>query len=174
VTHILLRGATALVLSCAAGTAHAQLSFGVGGGPSTPVGSLADGVGAGWHGGVVADLGVPLLPFSLRGDVMFQDLPGTAGGNSYRQFAATLNGRLGLLPLPLVSAYVTAGPGLYASSFDPAPGATNDRAVNSGINAGVGARVNLLVIRPFIEARFHRVFAEPARMFVPITVGVIF
>jgi hypothetical protein len=138
------------------------------------VGRLGDVVNAGWHGGIVADLGLPLLPVSIRGDLMFQNLPDASGGDDFRQLSATVNGRLSPLPIPVVSPCVTAGLGLYGSSFDVDPQASDGWSTSVGINAGVGVRLNLLVVRPFIDARYHRVPADPARAFVPITVGVMF
>lgn len=153
--------------------AHAQVSFGVAGGPVFPLGRFGDVVETGLHGGVIADIGLPLLPFSVRGDVMFQHLPGTAGGDSYQHVAGTLNAQLDLLPIPLVSTYITAGLGLYGSNYSRETTA-RDWAAHTGINAGVGAQVNLLVLRPFIEARYHRVLADGGRSFLPITIGIFF
>jgi hypothetical protein len=131
-------------------------------------------VNAGFHGGVVVDRGIPLLPFGVRADAMFQRMPGAGGGADFNQLFGTVNGRVGLLPIPLLSAYATAGAGLYSSSFAGAGAAAGERTVDTGINAGVGARVNLIVVRPFIEARYHRVLTDPARGFIPISVGVFF
>jgi hypothetical protein len=166
--------AAALCLALSAPAAHAQIELGIGGGASSPVGQLADVVGPGWHGGVVLDAGVPLLPLRLRADLMFQRLPGVEGGDSFDQFFGTVNGRLGLLPIPLLSAYVTAGAGMYSSSFAQAPGADTGRSIDPGVNIGVGASVNLVVLRPFVEARYHRVLTDPGRGFVPVTFGVYF
>jgi hypothetical protein len=154
--------------------AQAQVNLGVAGGPVSPVGRLADVVNAGFHGGVVVELGIPLLPFGVRADAMFQRLPGAAGGADFNQLFGTVNGRVGLLPIPLLSAYATAGAGLYSSSFAGGGAADGGRSVDTGLNAGVGARVNLIFVRPFIEARYHRVLTDPARDFIPISVGVFF
>jgi hypothetical protein len=155
--------------------ARAQAGFGVAGGPSFPMGDLKNLVNPGFHGGVVLELGIPLLPIGLRADGMFQQLPGAAGGQNFRQVAGTVNGRLGVLPIPFISAYVTAGAGIYASDFAGGQ-ATAGTSWNSdvGINGGIGGRLNLLVIRPFIEARYHHVMTSPSRAFVPVTVGVFF
>lgn len=165
--------AALFVVCVAAQPLHAQVGLGVAGGPSIPVGSLSDVVNTGLHGGIVLDVGLPLLPFGIRGDLMYHHMPGVADGTSFRQFAATANARFSLLPLPLVSAYITAGPGLYASDF-AIDGVDTEWSTNAGVNAGVGARVNLLVVRPFLEARFHRVFGDGPWGFVPITLGIFF
>lgn len=165
----------AAVLLAASPGAHAQVGLGVAAGPVFPTGSLGDAVESGFHAGVVADVGIPFVPFGVRGDLTYQRLPGAGDLPSYSHFAVTVNGRLSVVPLPLVAPYVTAGLGLYSSAYhadvaEPAPG----RDTEMGLNGGVGARLNLLVVRPFVEARYHRVMADPARAFVPITVGVFF
>lgn len=152
---------------------HAQVGFGVAAGPSIPVGSLADAFNTGVHGGVVLDVGLPLLPLGIRGDLMYHHMPGVADGVSFRQVVGTANARFSLLPLPLVSAYLTAGAGLYAGDVN-IDGTDSDWSTNGGINAGVGARINLLVVRPFLEARLHRVFGDGSYSFVPITLGIFF
>jgi len=155
-------------------TANAQAGFGFAGGPSYPVGELGDVVDSGFHAGVTMDAGLPLLPVGIRADLMFQHLPGRAGSASFRQVAGTVAARVGVLPLPVLSPYLLGGVGLYASSFDPDPEVDGDWGTDAGINFGAGVRLNLLVIRPFVEARYHRVLSNPGRGFVPITVGVHF
>jgi hypothetical protein len=162
------------MLAAVATAGHAQIGFGVAGGPTFPAGDLSNVVNAGFHGGVVAELGIPLFPLGVRADLMLQQMPGIAGNSDFRQLAGTVNGRFGLLPLPFVSAYVTAGAGLYGSSFQPATGTTDGWTRNAGINGGIGARLNLIVLRPFVEARYHRVMGDQARSFIPVTVGIFF
>jgi hypothetical protein len=157
--------------------AMAQIGFGVGGGPSFPTGSLGDHVDAGFHAGLVADIGLPFVPLGVRGDLIFQRLPGTAGNEAFQQISGVVNGRFNLVPLPLVATYVTAGAGLYSSSWGldeagrPANVGSN---VDIGLNAGLGTRVNFLLVRPFAEIRYHRVLGDPTRAFVPVTLGVYF
>jgi hypothetical protein len=173
---ILLAGCLAGALVVVPATADAQLRIGVGGGPTLPTGNLADAVDAGFHAGVVLDLGMPLLPFGVRADLVYQQLPGANGGDSFRQIAAIANGRVGLLPVPLLSAYITGGLGVYASDFsgDVTLPATNGWSTDIGVNGGAGARVNLLVVRPFVEIRYHHVLTNPGRDFLPITFGIFF
>lgn len=166
--------AVALVAIAMAGPAHAQVGIGPAGGPSFPMGSLSDVVDSGFHGGIALDIGVPLLPFGLRADLLFQQLPGTAGIDDFRQVSGTLAARIGVVPLPIVSAYLIAGAGLYGSSWDPDPAVDGDWSAEPGVNVGVGARINLLIVRPFVEARYHRVASDPGRGFIPVTVGITF
>jgi hypothetical protein len=172
--HRLLIVATAVCFTALAAPSSAQVSFGVAGGPSAPAGSLSDIVDPGLHGGLVLGLGLPLLPVSVRGDLMAQRLPRSGGGDAFNLLWAAVNGRLDLLPVPLLAAYVTAGAGLYSSTFDVDPVAATSRATDTGLNAGVGAELNLLVGRPFVEIRYHRVLSDPARAFIPITIGIMF
>jgi hypothetical protein len=156
--------------ACSPHRAAAQLGFG--GGPATPVAGLAELVGAGVHAGLVADAGLPLLPLGVRLDLIFQRHPGYSGGADFQQVFATANGRFSPLPLPL-SAYATAGLGLYASSFREE--STSDGwATHNGVNAGAGLRLGLPAVTLFVEARYHRVRAAPQREFVPVTVGILF
>jgi hypothetical protein len=174
-TRVFPATAAGLALAIAtAPAAQAQVNLGVAGGPVSPAGQLGDVVNPGFHGGVVVDLGIPLLPFGVRADAMFQRLPGARGGADFNQLFGTMNGRVGLLPIPLLSAYATAGAGLYSSSFAGDGAGDGERTVDTGLNAGVGARVNLIFVRPFIEARYHRILTDPARGFIPISVGVFF
>jgi len=167
--------AVGLALALSWGSASAQLRLGVAGGPVYPAGELGDVVGRGFAAGAVLDAGFPLFPLGLRGDVAFQYLPATGPHSDLHQLSATLNARFSVLPLPVLSPYLTAGVGVYSSDFHhdltaPEPGRTTE----TGFNAGVGVRVNLIVFRPFLEARYHRVMADPVRGFVPVTVGVFF
>jgi hypothetical protein len=154
--------------------ASAQVRFGVGGGPVFPLGDFGDAVNTGLHGGLALELGLPIIPVGVRADLMLQRFGGVGDIGDMTEVFGTINGRFGLLPLPLVSAYLTAGGGLYSSTWDPTPGVDSERVTDFGINAGVGGSVNLLVIRPFVEARFHRVLGDNARSFIPILVGVYF
>lgn len=166
--------AVAVAALVGSGPAHAQVGIGPAGGPSFPTGSLSDIVDAGFHGGIALDIGVPLLPFGLRADLVFQQLPGTAGSDDFRQISGTLAARIGVVPLPILSPYLMAGAGLYGSSWDPDPAVDGDWTADPGVNVGVGVRVNLLVVRPFVEARYHRVASDPGRGFIPVTVGITF
>lgn len=172
----MIRFAVALAVvavALAPGSASAQLDVGLVAGPSYPVGSLGDVVDPGYHVGIAADIGVPLVPLGLRGDVTFQNLPGKGDTDSYRQVAAIASGRIGVSPLPLLGPYFIAGIGLYASSFDENSDSQAWRS-DVGVNAGLGAQIRLLLIEPFIEVRYHRLFSGAGRSFVPIGIGIFF
>jgi hypothetical protein len=169
----------ALVLGaglCAAPAATAQLfpiKAALGGGPSAPLGDLADHVGSGFHAQGSVALELPLLPVGVRGDLLFQQLPGEVSGN-HRQLAAIANVSFAM-PLLLVRPYLIGGAGLYRARFD-APGAgTGGSSTDTGFNVGLGVRLNLIALGVFGEARLHNVMTEgSATRFVPITVGITF
>ena len=157
-----------------AGDAAGQVRFGVGGGPVTAVGDFGDPLDRGFHGEVLVDLGLPLVPLGLRGSVTYMRLPAAdAEAEDYTHFAGTVNARLDLLPIPFLDAYVTAGVGLYSSDYGGQLTGAVGRETERGINVGVGAAANLVFVRPFAELRYHRVLDDPSRSFVPLTVGVM-
>jgi hypothetical protein len=161
-------------LLAAAQPASAQLKVGIGAGPVFPLGDLGDVLERGYHGGVVFDAGLPLLPLSLHGEARFQRSSAAgAQAEDYRHFGASLAGRLDVLPLPLVAAYATGGVGMYLSDYhgDQIAGSSG-WASHPGVIGGVGASVSLIVVQAFVEVRYLRVLSEPARGFVPITIGV--
>jgi len=180
--RLIVAGFAAGVLVLAAPAAQAQVNLGVAGGLTFPTGNLSEFVDPGLHGGVVADIGIPLLPFGVRSDLMFQHLPGSGNRDDFQQLSGTVNGRFTLLPIPFVSLYLTGGIGLYGSRYDGDRSDTvgiatvrdDSWSTDFGLNGGVGARINLLVLRPFIEARYHSVMADETRAFIPVTVGVYF
>ena len=157
------------------GEAHGQVRLGVAGGPAHALGDFGDALDAGFHGGIVADFGLPLIPLSLHGDLMYQrNAAASPQVDDYSHVAATANARLDLIPLPLVSAFVTGGVGLYASDYpDDALDASSGWSTEPGINVGVGAALSLLFLHPFVELRYHRVLSDPARSFVPLTIGLM-
>lgn len=175
-TAVRALGSLALALLIALpSAAAAQVGIGVAGGPVVPLGDLGDRLESGFHGGVVLDVALPLFPVGFRGDLFYQRLPGAGSQESYDHLSVTANARLTLLPLPLLSGYVTAGAGLYSSDYDAdLPEPLGARRTHVGLNGGVGARVTVVLVRGFVEARYHRVLTDPARAFLPITVGIAF
>jgi hypothetical protein len=99
-------------------------------------------------------LGVPLLPVSLRGDVLLIG-KGTTGG----PVALTANAVVSL-PIPVVTPYLTGGWGSYGLAGGTA---------RSGVSAGAGVRVKLPVLPGvFGEVRRHHGLGRDL-----LTVGVI-
>jgi hypothetical protein len=173
--HPALLVATLAALLAPCSPAAGQIRLGLAGGPTVPLHSLARVADPGFHGGLLLDVGLPLIPVGARGELMLQRLPGSAAGESYDELRATLNGYFDVLPLPLAGLYVTGGGGMYASRFDPREGASSRPAGwEPGFNVGLGAELNLFLVRPFVEARLHQVLGDRPRSFVPVSVGVFF
>jgi hypothetical protein len=167
-------GALLLVLLLAAtSVAQAQVRLGVAGGPVYPLGHLDGVLEKGYQGGVVFNAGLPLLPLSLHGQLTFQRNAASAQGEDYRHLGGSLNVRLDVLPIPLIAAYATGGLGMYLSDYhdDQEPGSSG-WSNEPGINAGVGASLSVVVVEAFVEVRYLRLLGDPARTFVPLTIGV--
>jgi hypothetical protein len=165
---------SALVVAAIFGTATAlpaQVGMGIGGGPSMAVGGLDD-FGAGWHAQGSLSIGLPLLPFGLRGDLLYQQLPRSGDGDNYRQIAGVANATLDVLPIPLmpVRPYIIGGLGLFNHDGHPEGDGTD-----LGVNLGAGVRVSLLGFGGFLEAKYQNVFTDGASHgIVPITLGITF
>jgi hypothetical protein len=170
--------ATALLLGALLGAARgaeAQVRVGVAGGPVYPFGDLGDVLDRGYNGGIVFDAGLPLLPLSLHGQLMFQNSSASAPQDQdYRHLGASLNAQLDLLPLPLAAAYATGGVGLYLSDYhEDQPAGASGWSRDPGINVGAGASLSVVVVKVFAEVRYVRLLSDPARTFVPLTIGVM-
>lgn len=167
--------ALAAVLSAVAAIpAEAQLAspirFHVRGGAAVPTGDLVDGLKTGFIVGGGLTLRAPLLPVALRVDGDYTDMgaDGAEGGVSIW----SLNGNAQVSPT-LLPVYVIGGAGFYGLDN----GETS--STKFGLNGGVGVRLPLLVVNPFVEARYHHVFADAETFggswsYVPITVGIEF
>jgi hypothetical protein len=166
--------AAALAAFPAAGAA--QVSLGVGGGPSTPLGDFADEAGTGFHAQASLSVGVPLLPLGFRGDVAFQQFPDASDGN-FRQVGGLANATLGLpLPLIVLSPYAIGGVGVF---HHDAPEEAHDGHTHAGesgsaaaFNVGAGLRLGLPGISASLEARY--LDAGNGVRSVPVTVGIRF
>jgi hypothetical protein len=169
-----LLAGSALVVAALFATATAlpaQVGIGIGGGPSTAASGLGD-FGTGWHAQGSLSIGLPLLPFGVRGDLLYQQLPHSGEGDDYRQIAGVANATLDVLPIPLmpVRPYLLGGLGLFNHEGHP----TGD-GTDLGINVGAGVRVSLLGFGGFLEAKYQNVFADDgSHGIVPITLGITF
>lgn len=184
-----------LLLIGGAPASNAQLSspigFGVVGGTSSPSGHLSDLAKSGWHAGAFLELNLPVVPvgFRLEGAWhQFGDKPLSTGGGttSARIAAGTLNATYTLLPLPIIKPYFIGGVGEYnvkLSAPRPLP-PSGGQAVSvigtttqtkTGINGGVGVRLQLGGFAAFLEARWHDIFTNGKHVqMVPVSVGLRF
>ncbi|HLU26053.1 MAG TPA: hypothetical protein VKZ58_10160 [Longimicrobiales bacterium] len=168
-----LAAALFVALLALPGPARAQIGFGPFLGPSFPVADLADAVSTGYHGGLALDVGIPFAPIGARADLTFQYMPGKDGADDFFQLFATASARLRFVPAAVFSLHLLGGAGLYGSSFDRDL-EDGEYTVDFGVNGGLGARIGIFGIRPFIEARYHYVFSDPGRAFIPISIGFVF
>ncbi|MEO6525544.1 MAG: hypothetical protein ABIP93_02855, partial [Gemmatimonadaceae bacterium] len=95
-------------------------------------------------------------------------------GTAERVISGTLNATFRMpIPASPITPYLIAGGGRYSV------GCTGNSACSSvnefGWNAGAGVRLSAIVIKGFIEARYHRVsVATGSVQYLPITVGLFF
>ena len=182
---------TALVaLALVARPAHAQISLGLGGGYTSPNGDMQDIQKQGWNVLGTLQVGVPLMPLSLRGDVQYNSFGGKSvsantitSTDDARIVSATANAVWNIIPLGPVKPYLIGGAGYYSSTFSATNiGATFDSDTRKfGYNYGVGVKVGLLGLAGFIEARVHNVpdgiafsGATSTARYIPITAGIFF
>jgi hypothetical protein len=169
------------------------ISIGISGGVSIPMEDLSNGSSDGFSGvntgyNVTGSLGVglPVLPFSLRGDVSYNGFgsknamfaEGSGGFNAdVRVISVTANVVFPIklpVPTPVLEPYLIGGIGDYNVRFSPTAGGSASSS-DFGFNLGAGVKVPLIVFDAFVEARYHHVNQSNGSLaFVPITVGVMF
>lgn len=181
-----LAAASMVALALVARPAAAQVSLGLGGGVTSPSGDMKDYQDGGWNALGTLQVGLPLMPLAVRGDLQYNSFGGKRFGNfatdDARIISATVNGVWNIIPLGPVKPYVIGGVGYYSTRFDTGNlGDTFDER-KFGWNAGVGVKVGLLGLAGFVEARMHNVSdgglpvgnnTTTAR-YIPITVGIFF
>jgi opacity protein-like surface antigen len=164
----------AAVLMVAAAPADAQVRIGIGGGPSFPVGETGDIFTTGFNIQGDVSFGLPLLPIGIRGDIAFNRFPEAADPDDIlRTLSGTVSGVFNM-GIGLARAYAMAGLGLYNVVEDHGEDLPDRDETAFGLNAGLGAQVWLLGIRPFVELRYHVVFGEERDQFIPLTFGLRF
>jgi len=197
--------AAALALTASASIAQAQgpISFGLAGGISFPRGEASTGgdvsldyndlFDTGYHVTLVMGFKAPMVPFGLRGEVMYTKFGGNDGSFGGMPFEGPDRGIIsghvnGLfeLPLPVAKPYLIGGIGLYSSKADESndPNIESDRNTDFGLNIGVGTKFQLTGLSTFAEIRYHIVldgedetadnFERKNFKFIPITFGIMF
>jgi hypothetical protein len=159
-------------LACFATDAAAQVRLSVAGGPSFPVGHLADEMNTGFNVLVGAGLSVPVLPVGLRVDGMLNQFPESGHDGDFRVISGSVNA---ILDIPLVAArpYIIGGLGVYNSRFTDDDHADEGSTSNLGANIGAGIRVGLPGVSVFAETRFHNIFSEGEQArFIPLSLGI--
>ena len=172
------------------------ISLGISGGVSIPMGDLSNGASGGFSGvntgynvtGSLA-IGLPVIPFGLRGDIAYNGFgtknvsfpqagPGSNGYNAdARVLGITANVVFPLhLPAPILEPYLIGGVGDYNVRLSPTTGGGGSSSkTDFGFNIGAGVKLPLVLFSAFVEARYNRVNqANGSMAFMPITVGVMF
>jgi len=156
----------------AAPALHAQTSFSIAAGLTTPVGGTADDLKAGYN--VTAGLGIkpPLAPIGLRLEAALNQMDFKASSlGSARLISGSANVTLSGVAIPMV--YLIGGVGMYNVATPDIAG--TDSKTKVGFNVGAGLNFPLTGIGTFLEARFHLVTTDNESMkFVPITFGIKF
>ncbi len=158
--------------------------------------------GAGWGGGVHLDANLMVVSFRLSGDYIHYAIDETKFRDSFRPLfgsaadqmsvsggglgivALAVNGKMPLLPLPIITPYLTGGVGLAWVNRDEVttaiagfPGNKFPSSSQSGkTSVDIGAGVDLkLGISLFLEVKYAWIFTDVATStYVPVTVGVTF
>jgi opacity protein-like surface antigen len=143
----------------------------IGGGPSFTTGHLSEEAGTGYNVQGSVGFGVPMLPFGVRADLLWQEFPDVHSGH-VRQIGGLLNATVGL-PLPLLRPYALAGVGLINHREGEAHG--NESSTDVGFNAGFGIEFPFVGLSGFAEARWLNLVGgnEDARS-IPVTLGIRF
>ena len=179
--------ALALVAPVAAAQSASPIKFGVSGGLTMPLGSLADDVAdeglelsSGFNVSGMLGFQAPMVPFGLRADVGYNSMKNSDIDLDYSNFNGTLNGIFNLGMAPGMSPYVIAGVGIYNQKLSA--GDFDESKTSFGLNGGAGLRFNLSGFSTFVEARYHYVMSDGEKngvqwdnaSFVPISFGIMF
>jgi hypothetical protein len=161
-------------LALTATDAAAQVRLSVAGGPSFPVGHLADEMDTGFNVLLGAGLSVPVLPVGIRVDGMLNQFPESGHDGNFRVISGSVNA---ILDIPMVVArpYIIGGLGVYNSRFtdDDHDHGDEGSTTNVGANIGAGIRVGLGGISVFAETRLHNIFSEGEQArFIPLSLGI--
>ena len=169
--------AAAFTLPASAEAQFRPWEISIAGGPSFPTGDFSDSAGTGYHvqGSIGFDL--PLLPFGLRADLLWQELDDQ--DEWYRQVGGLANATFGL-PLIFIQPYALVGGGVIRTTTpDVVHGdhVHNESSTDIGFNAGVGLEFPFMGLGGFIEARYLNLFGNGNAtdyQVIPVTVGIRF
>jgi hypothetical protein len=163
---------------------------------------ISNSYGIGWGGGVHVDANLMVFSFRLTGDYIhysidegkfrdsFRPLFGSAvdqmsiGGGGLGIVAVAVNGKMPVLPLPVITPYLTGGIGLAWVNRDEVtttitgfPGNKFPSSAQSGkTSVDVGLGVDLrLGITLFVEVKYAWIFTDVSTStYVPVSIGVTF
>jgi hypothetical protein len=150
---------------------EAQPRIMIGGGVTSPNGSLTQSAATGYHGQVGLHVGIPTLPIAFRADGGFHRLSGVNASFARTQIlAGSLSGVL-TLPGISLSPYLLAGVGTYRKESG-APGSTQTVS-DTGYHGGFGVNIGAGGLGAFAEIRFVQINRETVTTrFIPLTFGI--
>ncbi|MEX2571844.1 MAG: outer membrane beta-barrel protein [Gemmatimonadota bacterium] len=163
-------------------TAEAQLrpwQISIAGGPSFATGEFSDQAGTGYNVQGSVGFSLPLLPFGVRGDLFWQELPDEEDG-WFRQIGGLLNAVFEV-PLVIVQPYGLVGGGVLRTDTPDVDHTghvhTGESETTVGLNAGLGIEFPFAGLGGFVEARYlNLVGGGDATHFqsIPVTIGIRF
>lgn len=144
------------------------LHFNVNAGATMPMSEAGDVWNAGLRVGAGVELKAPLIPVGLRVDGAYDRMGLKLDGDSKLSIlSGTANA---VFQLPIMPIYAVGGIGMYRS--DAGDGATS---TDFGFNVGLGMRLPLPILSPFIEARLNQINGDGESFrYVPIVAGLRF
>jgi hypothetical protein len=176
----------AFVMLAPVGTGQAQLSnplkFTLYGGAALPINKTQDVVRTGFSAGGAVDYKLPLLPFGVRGEVIYsnfeaRNLTVTGARADVSEFGGNLNfvSWVPTLTAGLVRPYLTGGPS-YSRLEESPTGGPGQLALNRwGFNLGVGVHFSIGALGARIDARYRQLARDPDDWtYIPVTVGITF
>lgn len=163
---------------------------------------IGSAYGVGWGAGVHLDANLMVLSLRLTGDYIhysidenkfrdsFRPLFGSAAdnmsisGGGLGIVALDVNGKMPVLPLPVITPYITGGVGLawvnrdeVTTSITGTPGNKFPSTSQSGkTSLDIGAGVDIrLGIQLFVEVKYAWIFTDVSTStYVPVSIGVTF
>ena len=166
--------AVALAAQVSAGSLQAQVSVGVGGGLTVPLGDFGDAAKLGWHGLAHLGYGLP-SGLGFRGEFFYGQNKVDANVDAKFKLAGGMGSVTydfqtsgGLKP------YILGGVGYFQVKAEGGGGSVSESKVAFGGGAGLkfkaGSDANI-----FVESRYLSVSTSgSSTTFVPLTVGVSF
>jgi len=157
--------------------ATAQIKWGLGIGPTIPMGTFADGFKTGFHAVGIANFDLTAKPVSFRADAVYNVNKCDVGGcGNITSNMLTLSGDVVYnFPTPSAHPYLLGGLTWARASLggSDAP-AGIDAQSDIGFNVGGGLHFNMGPTKAFIEARYFGIGGDVDAHFIPISFGIRF
>jgi hypothetical protein len=145
--------------------------YGVTAGIAIPVGRLSDDHAAGYTLGGLVEYGIPLQPYALRGELIYQHFSlksgrsGTVGLDDSNLISLGATIVYKMQPTP-ANTFLTGGIAVYHET---------DAGTRPGVNGGAGIEIPLTGFSATGELRLHLMLADGKPiMTVPLTIGIRF